>query len=53
MSEPTEVDDIYILLDELNERSNNDIVLDLSIELDISREISLSYVEQWLNFNGE
>jgi len=53
MSEPTEVDDIYILLDELNERSNNDIVLDLSIELGISEEESLSYVKQWLFINGE
>lgn len=53
MSEPTEKDEIFIILDEMNESTSGDLVDDLSKELDIPHEIAETYVTDWLHHNGE
>ena len=52
MSEPTDLDDIYILLDELQERRGS-LMVNLATELGCSYEESLWYVKKWLHHNGE
>ena len=51
MSEPTEQDEIFLVIDDLNYRSRGDLVQRLAIELDISNEEALTYVKDYIN-NG-
>jgi len=48
-----ELDDIFILLDRLNEHERRNITKRLAEELSISDEEALGYVKQWLYHNGE